>query len=382
MKLIAQVKLQPTEGQADALLDTLEKANAACNYVSEHAWETRTFRQYDLHHALYYKIREKFGLSAQVTVRVEAKVSDAYKLDRRHKRTFLKHGAIAYDERILSWRLSDQTVNVWTTSGRQRMSFLAGERQLKLLEHRQGQADLIFRDGMWFLHQICEVTESPEFDPTGWIGVDLGVVNIAVTSDGEVFSGDTLETRRQWYEWRRAILQSVGTKSAKRRLRQLSGRQRRFQKHENHCISKALVETAKDTGRGIALENLRGIRSRTRLRRGQRSRHHNWAFAQLRSFVTYKAILAGVPVELVAPAYTSQTCPHCGFISKSNRKSQSEFVCGRCGYAGLADYVAAINIAARAEVNTAMVSPDGDKGLRPIASPLEGRDNAPLLAAG
>jgi len=384
MKLIAQVKLQPTEDQCPALLKTLEQANAACNYVSRIAWETKTFHQFALHKLTYYDVREKFGLSAQVTVRIEAKVADAYKLDRKHKRTFLKHGAITYDERILSWRQRDQTINIWTINGRQRMPFVAGERQLQLLEHRQGQADLIYRDGKWYLHQICEVTESPEFDPTGWLGVDLGIVNLAVTSDGQVFSGEQIEVRREWYALRRAILQSVGTKSAKRRLKQLSGRQARFQKHTNHCISKAIVETAKDTKRGIALEDLKGIRGRTRLRSGQRSRHSNWAFYQMRAFLTYKAMLAGVPIQFVDPAYTSQTCPLCGFVSKSNRKSQSDFVCGQCGYVGLADYVAACNIAAKGEVSAPMVSAEvvKDGNLPSTAPPLEVRDNAPQQAAG
>ena len=383
MKLMAQVKLQPSEDQSQALLDTLEKANAACNYVSQVAWETKTFHQFALHKLTYYAVREKFGLSAQVTVRIEAKVSDAYKLDRKHKRAFLKHGAIAYDERILSWRITDQTVSIWTTNGRQRIPFAYGERQRKLLEHRQGQADLVYRDGDFYLHQICEVTESPEFDPTGWLGVDLGIVNLAVTSDGQVFSGDQVEARREWYARRRSILQSVGTKSAKRGLRQLSGRQSRFQKHTNHCISKAIVETAKDTKRGIALEDLKGIRGRVRLRRGQRSRHSNWAFYQMRAFLTYKAMLAGVPMQFIDPAFTSQTCPQCGFVSKSNRKSQSEFVCGQCGLVGLADYVAACNIAVKGEVNAPMVSTEVIKDgiLSSIASPLEVRDNASQLAA-
>jgi len=380
MKLIAQVKLQPTEEQAQALLETLERANAACNYISDVAWKNKVFKQFNLHKLVYYDVRKRFGLSAQVTVRMEAKVANAYKLDHKTKRHFMKHGSIPYDERILSWRLSDKTISIWTVSGRQRMSFLAGERQMQLLKRRQGQADLIYKNGEWYLHQVCEVTESKEFDPTGWLGVDLGIVNVAVTSDGTVFSADKIEAKRMWFERRRAILQSVGTKSAKRRLKQLSGRQSRFQRDMNHCISKAIVETAKDTHRGIALENLKGIRDRTRLRRGQRSRHSNWSFWQLRQFVEYKARLSGVPVMIVNPAYTSQTCPHCGFVSKSNRKSQSNFVCGRCGYVGLADHVAAINIAARATVNWPMVSDNNGKSF--LAPMLESRDKLPALTGG
>jgi len=68
----------------------------------------------------------------------------------------------------------------------------------------------------------------------------------------------------------------------------------------------------------------------------------------MQTFLTYKATLAGVPVQFIDPAYTSQTCPLCNFVSRSNRKSQSEFICNQCGYVGLADYIAACNIAARA----------------------------------
>src|SRR4030042_5412623 len=117
MKLIAQVKLLPTPEQADALRDTLEQANAACQFVSNTAWETKTFRQYDLHHKCYQAVREQFGLSAQVAVRAIAKVADAYKLDRKSKRTFKPTGSIAYDNRILSWRVQNQTVSIWTVEG-------------------------------------------------------------------------------------------------------------------------------------------------------------------------------------------------------------------------------------------------------------------------
>lgn len=361
MKVIAQVKLDTTPEQADALKRTLEAANAAANYISDHAWDTKTFQQYDLHHACYYEVRERFNLSAQVTVRIIAKVADAYKLDRKRKRRFNPYGSIAYDKRILSWKLSEQTVNIWTMNGRQRIPFLAGQRQLELLQSLQGEADLIYRAGEFYLHQVCEIETPDPDDPEGWLGVDLGIVNIATTSDGEVFSGEQLESKRQWYAERRATLQSVGTKSAKRRLKQLSGRQSRFQTGTNHRISKALVETAQRTGRGIALEDLSGIRERTRVRRGQRNKQHNWPFYQLRQFVSYKAKLVGVSVQLVDPRYTSQGCSVCGHTDPSNRPTRDDFLCSGCGFAAPADLNAAINIAARAAVNRPMVSTEVTK---------------------
>lgn len=172
MKLIAQVKLQPTEEQAQLLKETLERANAAANFVSDVAWEQQTFRQYDLHRAAYYSVREQFGLSAQMTVRLIAKVADAYKLDKKTKRTFKPLGSIAYDSRIMSWKIEKQIVSLWTLNGRVNLSFLAGVRQLELLKTRQGEADLVYRNGEFFLYQTCDVDEPPVDDIDGFLGVD------------------------------------------------------------------------------------------------------------------------------------------------------------------------------------------------------------------
>jgi len=387
MKLIAQVKLLPTPEQAEVFKRTLELANAACNYLSNRAWEAKIFRQYDLHKLAYHDTRSEFpDLSSQVIVRCIAKVSDAYKLDCKTKRTFKPYGSIAYDSRILKWytHRDPPEVSIWAVGGRiKHLLFAAGEHQMEMLDGLRGEADLILRNGEWYLHQVCEVETPAPNDPEGWLGVDLGIVNLATTSDGDAFSGAEIETKRQWYEKRRAILQSVGTKSAKRRLKQLAGRFARYQKHVNHCISKALVGTAQHTSRGVALEDLSGIRKRARVRRRQRARHSNWAFYQLRQFVTYKAQLAGVAVALVDPRYTSQLCPLCGHISKANRKSRDWFACSCCGFAGPADHVAAINIAARAEVDRPMDSTEGLKDIPiSIAAPFEVRVNASPLAAG
>jgi len=94
---------------------------------------------------------------------------------------------------------------------------------------------------------------------------------------------------RNRYHTRRQQLQKVATKSAKRRLKQTSGKERRFQKDTNHCISKALVKKAVVSCKALALEDLSGIRERTTVRHEQRYERHSWAFFQLRTFLTYKA---------------------------------------------------------------------------------------------
>jgi len=349
MKLIAQVKLQPTPEQADALRRTLELTNEACNYLSERAWEAETFRQYDLHKLAYHETREQFpDLSSQIVVRCIARVADAYKLDRKTKRTFKPLSAIAYDERILRWYVDRSFVSIWTIGGRAKIGFVCGERQRGLLRCQQGQSDLILRKGLWYLYATCNVEEPGLIEPDGVLGVDLGIISLATDSDGESYSGEAVEKNRRTYAHRRRNLQRKDTKAAKRKLKQLSGKQADFQRVTNHTISKRIVAKAKDTNRAIAVENLTGIRSRVTVRRRQRARHANWSFFQLKQFLGYKAQLAGVPLIEVDPRYTSQACSVCGCVDRANRPDQATFLCTSCGHSANADVNAAANIAARA----------------------------------
>jgi IS605 OrfB family transposase len=133
-------------------------------------------------------------------------------------------------------------------------------------------------------------------------------------------------------------------------LKRVAGKEARFRKHENHCISKTIVETAKDTSRGIGVEDLNGIRERLPVwGRDARNRLSGWSFAQLVGFLTYKAGLAGVPIVMVDPRNTSRTCAECGHCEKDNRKSQAKFLCVSCGHAANADQNAAENISALAQ---------------------------------
>jgi IS605 OrfB family transposase len=277
-------------------------------------------------------------------VRVISKVADAYKLNKKSQRQFKKTGSIAYDDRILYYKLVDKTVSIWTIDGRLKLSFLAGPKQLVLLQTLRGEANLVLRKGNFFLFQTCEVPEPPGFDPDDFLGIDFGVVNIAVDSDAEVFSGSVINNIRSRNRALRQKLQKKGTKSAKRLLKNRSKKEALFARHINHCVSKELVAKAERTSRGIAIEDLKGIRKRIRARKPQRSNLHSWSFFQLRRFLEYKAKRAGVLVQIVDPRNSSRECPACGHIDKRNRKSQAEFSCIQCGNSGLADYFAALNL--------------------------------------
>ena len=355
MKLVANLKLTPTPEQHAALLDTLKVANRACTWLAGQAWDTKTFGQFALHKLTYERCKTQFGLSAQMVVRSIAKVADAYKLDRKTRRRFRRYAAQPYDDRI--FRLcSDTVLSLWTTQGRMQVAYQCGERQRALLAFRKGEVDLMYIKGSFYLAVVCDVLEPETIGIERVLGIDLGIVNLAVDSDGTVYTGETVDHKRQRYTERREGLQAHRTRSARRRLKLLKGKQARFQQDVNHTIAKRLVDRAQRSAAALALEDLTGIRQRFKARRQQRPRQANWGFFQLRQYVTYKAALAGVPVILVDPRHTSQECSHCHHIAKANRPTQERFSCQRCGYTTSADFNAAQNIKTRAAVKQRIVA--------------------------
>jgi len=361
------VKLAPTKEQHTTLLNTMHRFNDACNYIADVAYSTKCTNKIKLQKLIYYDVRKKFGLSAQLTIRAIAKVSNAYKRNKFIKPTFKHGGAIVYDQRILSWKGTDK-VSLVTLDGRFKIPVILGEYQKARMNNIRGQSNLIYRNGSFYLSVIVDTPEPEKINPTGILGVDFGIKNIITDSDGCVIKNTHVDNVRKKYAKLQKSLQSVGTKSAKRHLKKLSGKVHRFQKDIDHQISKMLVTKAKGTSRAIAIEDLQGIRERTTVRKAQRGCFHAWSFGQLRNFIEYKSILNGVPVMVVPPQNTSRTCPTCGCIDKRNRSNRDTFLCVQCGFAGPADHIAAINIAARAVVNQPIVSE-----FENCVSPLQGQ---------
>ena len=199
----------------------------------------------------------------------------------------------------------------------------------------------ITRSGKAYINLIYRVPQ-PAQPPTSGetLGVDRGLYKIAVTSKGGEYTSNQVRAVRRKYQHNRATLQQKGTRSAKRRLKAMSGREKRFMSDINHCVSKHLVHTP-NIGR-IALENLTGIRKNKR-NKTTRKWLGQWAFHQLESNIIYKAHHLGIDVVLVDPAYTSQCCSTCGYTDRNNRR-KGTFACRSCGFIANADVNAAINI--------------------------------------
>jgi len=373
------VKLD-VEASGPALVETARRFNAAATWIARVCWDEGITNTNTAHHRVYGQTRADYGLGAQLAVCARAKAMEAIKAVRRTGGgacpAWRADAAVRYDAR--TYRLLPlDSVSLNTVEGRVTGRLLPGQRQRAMLldtSWRLGGADLVRRKGVWYLH-LTQHRPAPELDePTGYIGVDLGVTRIATTDDGTTFDGAQVtavrdrrfrhrqrlqkrDTRRGRARLRtvakkeardfrlRRKLQAKGTKSAKRHLRKLSGRTARRRRDHDHVVSRRIVDGVPE-GATIAVENLTNIRSRVKAKRanGNQRRLHSWSFAILKGYIAYKAEERGIRVEGIDPRHTSQTCSRCGFQHRSNRHSQSEFHCRSCSYQTNADRNGAINI--------------------------------------
>jgi IS605 OrfB family transposase len=345
----------------------MERFNEAASFAAKVGFEAGVFSQPSIHKRAYAAIRTRFGLSAQLAVRAIGKAVECFRRDKTVCPIFQPRGAITYDERILSFKGLDK-VSLWTLKGRLLLPLAYGAYQKERFDRLRGQVDLVYRSGKFYLYATVELPAKAPIEVQDFLGVDLGIANLATDSDGHVHTGEGVErVRRRRHESRRSY-QKTGTKNAKRRLKRMARREANYRRNENHRIANQLVQRAKDTGRGIGLEDLSHIRDRTTVRAKDRAKHSGWAFAQLQAFIVYKATLAGVPVVFVDARNTSRICPECGHCAKANRKSQAEFECRHCGHSDHADRNAARNVRERAIVKWLDLAASDDPGLRSRAS--------------
>jgi putative transposase len=356
MQLTIKIKLLPNTSQKDVLLRTFTAFNKAANVAAKTGFDGKVFSQPSIHKLCYASLRTEFGLTAQLAVRAIGKAVECFKRDKKKCPKFRDRSAIVYDQRIMSFKGLTH-VSLASVDGRLLIPMvIAGYQSSKLQAAiKVGQADLVYIKGVFYLLLSAKFEDTPKIETSGILGVDLGVAKIAVDSEGNTYTGDAVEAKRVWAQGRRDILQSVGTKSAKRRLKRLSGHEANFRRTTNHQVARKIVDTAKARNFSISIEYLSGIRRRARFRKSQRAKMSAWSFLQLRSFIEYKAAIEGLSVVVVDPRNTSRTCSVCGHCEKANRKSQAKFECLKCGHSENADANAAKNIRTRGHVSGPMV---------------------------
>ena len=196
MKTVLQIKLLPDETQHAALRETMRVFNEACNFIAEVAFREQCASKFVLQKLVYDDVRKQFGLSAQLTIRAIAKVVEAYKRDKSKQCFFKPTGAVVYDQRILSFK-GLEAASLLTLQGRLTIAMQMGDYQRMQFGRGHGQADLVWVEGVFYLLVVIETPTAPPIDPKGFIGVDLGIVQIASDSDGESFSGEVVENTRR-----------------------------------------------------------------------------------------------------------------------------------------------------------------------------------------
>jgi IS605 OrfB family transposase len=361
-------------GTQSQWLGTLRAAYAdACNRLVPIVRQHRLWNRVTLHHRVYSVLREATPLGSQMCCNAIFSVCKAYKAQKALGK--IKKGkpvpeirferaSVHFDKRTYS--LKDNHLSLYTLNGRMSVRVLLGEHQRRVLTSGQPkEGELILREGVWYFNLVVE-SYDPELRPSGAVmGVDVGENTLAAASTGKVFGGGPLRHRRDRHLALRRRLQSNGSQSARQKLRQVSGKEMRRVKHLNHETSKAIVAEAEAAGVcKITMEDLTHIRDRIKAGRRVRARLHRWAFRQLQSFIDYKARAAGIVIEYVSPAYTSQTCSCCGGLGQ---RAKHRFVCAQCGLRAHADLNASRNLArigesalsARAAVNTPHVENAG-----------------------
>lgn len=359
---------------------TMEQYRLACNYVSEYLFNNNfPLNKNEVQKVIYNTIREKFNLKSQMTISCIRSVIARYKtvktqMARRpynyqdqntgewyrevRDLTWL-HKPISFNrpqvdlQRNRDWSyLSSGQLSINTLDGRVKVDPICrGFNQYLDGTWKFGLAKLLKSSGKWYLH-ISATKEVTDFDKQAVkhvVGIDRGLRFLVTSYDEQgktaFFDGQAIMRKRAKYQKLRAILQAKGTKSAKRRLKKLSGRENRWISDVNHCLSKTLVQKY-GANTLFVLENLNGVSfERTDLPKALRNQNKSWAFYQLEQFLTYKAHLNNSEVVEVSAKYTSQRCPKCGVIKKDNRNHEKhEYHCDNCGYRSNDDRIGAMNI--------------------------------------
>jgi putative transposase len=343
VKRTIAIKLSITDPQKEMLFQLQDLFNKACNQVSSTAFLEKERNRVRLHHLCYRALRQNIPeLGAQMCCNAIAKVSAALKARKDPKElVFKKTSSVHFDKRTYS--LKNNILSLFTPKGRIKIPLeISGFHKPFLESGLPKEAELVCKGNQWFFHLVLDLPDVLPTEMGNAIGIDLGENVLAATSTGKLFGGGALRAERDQFLGTRKRLQSNGSQSAKQKLRQISGRERRHVKHVNHCVSKQIIQEAKESGSClIIMEDLTHIRERIKANKKIRSRLHRWSFDELQKMIEYKAAAVGICVQYVFPAYTSQTCSSCLCIGT---RIKHRFSCFNCGSLQHSDLNASRNI--------------------------------------
>ena len=356
MTVTAKIQISVNADSKVLLDETMSVYSDACNYVSNYVFRTHDLKQFSLNKVLYSTLRERFGLKSQMAQSVFKTVIARYKTILENQKEWIQPNfkKPQYD---LVWNrdysLKQSCFSVNTLNGRVKLPYFT-KGMSKYFDHtiyKFGTAKLVNKHGKYFLHipVTYDVEESNISDICNVVGIDRGINFVVATYDSKhksgFVSGKSIKQKRAHYSKLRKELQMRHTPSARRRIKAIGQRENRWMQDVNHCVSKALaLNNPKHTL--FVLEDLSGVRNATeRVRTKDRYVSVSWSFYDLEQKLIYKAKQNQSTVIKVDPRYTSQCCPVCGHIEKSNRNKKIHlFTCKNCGYKSNDDRIGAMNL--------------------------------------
>ena len=356
MTVTAKIQISVNADCKVLLDETMSVYSDACNYVSNYVFCTHDLKQFSLNKVLYSTLRERFSLKSQMAQSVFKTVIARYKTILENQKEWIQPNfkKPQYD---LVWNrdysLTQNCFSVNTLNGRVKLPYFT-KGMSKYFDHtiyKFGTAKLVNKHGKYFLHipVTYDVEESNISDICNVVGIDRGINFVVATYDSEhksgFVSGKSIKQKRAHYSKLRKELQMRHTPSARRRIKAIGQRENRWMQDVNHCVSKALaLNNPKHTL--FVLEDLSGVRNATeRVRTKDRYVSVSWSFYDLEQKLIYKAKQNQSTVIKVDPRYTSQCCPVCGHIEKSNRNKKIHlFTCKNCGYKSNDDRIGAMNL--------------------------------------
>ncbi len=347
------------------LLETIEVYNKVVQHIIDIGWSKRTFNKNTLHTETYQDIRNKYPqLQSSLVQCARDMASDMLKREKfRYHKPFKKPlSSIRYNQRTFTPFLGTGKISLSTVKGRKKFPLLIPPYfQPYVNEGRITSLTLCYnkKRQKFIACLTVELPDIPVEEPTTFLGVDRGIKRIAVCSNNTFYPTNHILAVKWRYQQLRKKLQSKGTRSAKRKLKVISGRERRFMTDENRKLAKWICNMPYNC---IVLENLRQLKQHSKKRKkvskALRKKFGNWAYYQLEQFIIQRAETVGKTVFFVNPRYTSQRCSQCGYIAQKNRSSRSDFLCIECFFSLNADLNAARNLSnfGKAEIGGASVN--------------------------
>ena len=376
-----KLRIHVTPEQETLFRQMTEQYRQACNFVSQYIFDHRFNMTYhSLNSELHSDLRSQLGLKSQLAqssikttiARYKTVKQQLFQNPYRYKDEngnwqriaktlewlwkpvfFSRPQVDLVRNRDYSFVGSGQVLSINTLGKRTKCTF-EGKHFAEYLDgsYDLGTAKLVELKGLWYLHiPVTKIVEDFQKETVRHVvGIDRGLRFLTVSYDEqgktEFVSGRKVATQRHKFQEVRKQLQSKGTKSAKRKLKAISGRENRWMPDVNHQISKTLIEKyGKDTL--FVLEDLTSVSfEESNLSRTAKQNNdlRSWAFYQLEQFLTYKAHENRSEVLKVSARYTSQRCPKCGTIHKENRDHHRHLYSCQCGYRSNDDRIGAMNI--------------------------------------